>query len=176
MYYLVRNDSIKRVRSTVLQAKDEGKGTAGGGKKGGKGAVDKGTAPLFPEVGEQIRQALSSPEGVTPDLDARLIKYYLLKKKREHLVKKEAERKAKEETTAPKSGRESAKGAKSAGPKAGKGSPKKGAAEVKESDVPMPGKAESKMKKRGEEDSVFSSIGKCVIFLLRGMHLECSRN
>ncbi|XP_062510207.1 sperm-associated antigen 17-like isoform X2 [Corticium candelabrum] len=142
-----REDLIKSV-------KDEGKSTAGGGKKG-KGAA---TAPPFSEVCEHIRQALASPAGLTPDLDARLIKYYLLKKKREHLTKKEAERKAKDESSAPKSGRESSKGTKSVAAKGAKGSPKKGVAEAKESDVPMPTKAESKMKKRGEGEDLFTSI------------------
>ena len=119
---------------------------------------------MFPELCEKIRQAMQSPDGITPDLDARLIKYYLLKKKREVLVKKEAERKAKEEAAAPKSGRDSMmKGTKSVAAKGAKASPKKGASETKESDVPMPAKTESKMKKRGDEDDLFRSLGEWTV-------------
>ena len=153
--FILNERMLLKNSAVVLQVKDEGKSTAGGGKKG-KGAA---TAPPFSEVCEHIRQALASPAGLTPDLDARLIKYYLLKKKREHLTKKEAERKAKDESSAPKSGRESSKGTKSVAAKGAKGSPKKGVAEAKESDVPMPTKAESKMKKRGEGEDLFTSIG-----------------
>jgi hypothetical protein len=173
-------------REEIIQSiKDEGKGTATGAKKGGgKGTGgDKASSSLFPELCEKIRQALQSPDGITPDLDARLIKYYLLKKKREVIARKEAEKKAKEEAAAPKCGRDSTtKGTKTATGKGAKGSPKKGATEPKESDVPMPVKTESKMKKRGDEVDLFRSLddepedGPDTYTILHGFSLSATFN
>eukprot|EP00118_Oscarella_pearsei_P007477 m.36875 g.36875 ORF g.36875 m.36875 type:complete len:280 (+) comp32304_c0_seq1:156-995(+) len=144
----------------IGMAQDEGKATAGGGKKGAKGG-DKLTATPFSEVCEHVRQALSSggQDAITPSLEARLLKYYLLKRKREHLTKKDATVKGSSgEPAAGKGARgESRKGAKSV--KGVKGSPKKGAGDAaKESDAPMPVKPETKLKKRGEEEDLIKSL------------------
>ncbi|EDO27342.1 predicted protein, partial [Nematostella vectensis] len=140
----------------IKDAREYGKPQTGGGK--GKGAASS-KPPPFHEVCEPVKALVDQGEPIPPALMAKLLKFKLLHIKQKDFDRREEERKA---AKAAESGKKDEKGGKKSHSPSGKrskspGKVKKG--KKGESDMPPSPKKESKLKKRGDVEDTFKTIG-----------------